>query len=199
MGKRLNEKDLLDGVLGGDNAAMRGLYDCYVGHLTAVATRYLPEEDDVKDVLQEGFIKIFTTLGNFSYRGEGSLKAWMTRIVVNEAIDFLGVRKRSEQLYDRDFETGGGRDEADNYEEPDIGNVPMNVIYEMIRHLPDGYRSVFNLYVFEEKSHKDIAKMLKIKESTSASQLHRAKAMLAQQIKEYLTTQNRSGLWKNNG
>ena len=190
---------LINSINDGDRSAAADLYHRYIGFLTALCSRYVLDRNDVRDILQTSFVKILSSISRFQYRGPGSLKAWMTRIVVNEAIDFLGVRKRSEQLYDRDFETGGGRDEADDYEEPDIGNVPMNVIYEMIRHLPDGYRSVFNLYVFEEKSHKDIAKMLNIKESTSASQLHRAKAMLAQQIKEYLTTQNRSGLWKNNG
>ena len=71
------------------------------------------------------------------------------------------------------------------YDEPDIDEIPATVIYELIRGLPIGYRTIFNLYVIENKSHKEIAAMLNIKESTSASQLHRAKALLASRIKEY--------------
>ena len=72
-------------------------------------------------------------------------------------------------------------------EDPDSMSVPPDVIYQMIRELPDGYRTIFNLYVIEEKSHREIAQLLGIKESSSASQLHRAKAMLAEKIREYKT------------
>ena len=68
-----------------DKTAMKMLYDRYVGYLTAVCARYIPDDDDVKDILQEAFIKIFQSMDRFSWRGEGSLKAWMTRIVVNDS------------------------------------------------------------------------------------------------------------------
>ena len=157
---------------------MKVLYGRYAGYLTAVCARYIPDDDDVKDILQEAFIKIFQSMDRFSWRGEGSLKAWMTRIVVNDALKSLRRKKSlplSEVLSDR----------ADE-EEPMFAAVPLQVIQEMIRKLPDGYRTVFNLFVFEDKSHKEIASLLGIKENSSASQLHHAKALLGRWIKEYI-------------
>lgn len=180
-----DEQELIADIIAGDTAAMKRLYDCHVGYLTAVASRYIPDEDDLKDVMQDSFVKVFTTVGSFQYRGEGSLRAWMTRIVVNEAINCLKRNRNSGQLSNA-IES----EEISEYEEPDMDNVPMDVVYEMIRNLPAGYRSVFNLYVFENRSHKEIAAMLGIKESTSASQFHRAKAMLARQINEYQHTKS---------
>lgn len=178
------ERQILADVVNGKPTAMKELYDCYVGFLTAVVARYIPDEDDMKDVLQNGFVKIFTTINKFQYRGVGSLKAWMTRIVVNESLDWIATNKQGRQQFD-EF-TGINEESVINeYEEPNVDDIPMPAILEMIRHLPTGYRSVFNLYVFEGKSHREIAKLLNIKEDTSASQLHRAKAMLAYQITEY--------------
>ena len=185
MDEEVREKELIKKILDGDASAMKYLYDCHVGYLTAAASRYVPDEDDLKDVLQEAFVKIFTSMAKFRYMGRGSLRAWMTRIVINEALDCMGSRKCIEPL-EPETTDDCGREEPP--EEPEVENVPIEVIYEMIRHLPPGYRSVFNLYVFEGKSHKEIAEILNIKESTSASQFHRAKALLATNIKEYLTT-----------
>jgi RNA polymerase sigma-70 factor (ECF subfamily) len=157
---------------------MKMLYDRYAGYLTAVCARYIPDDDEVKDLLQESFIKIFQSMDRFSWRGEGSLKAWMTRIVVNDSLKALRKKKPlrlpetlSEELVEED---------------PPFEAVPLKVIHEMIRRLPEGYRTVFNLFVFEDKSHKEIASLLGIKENSSASQLWHAKALLARWIKDYI-------------
>ncbi len=188
MSDDAKEQRLLKRIGEGNSAALRQLYDCYAGYLTAVAARYIPDEDALKDVLQDAFVKILTTVKNFQYRGEGSLKAWMTRIVVNKALDCLAMNKKYESLVtDVDDEVVG--EDVSSVDEPDdVDDVPMDIILEMIRRLPVGYRSVFNLYVFEGRSHKEIAKLLNIKESSSASQFHRAKAMLAREIKRYVET-----------
>ena len=160
---------------------MRMLYDRYVGYLTAVCGRYVPDDDDVKDILQEAFIKVFQTIGRFEYRGEGSLKAWLTRIVVNDSLKSLR-KKKPLPLPDPLPELADA--------EPEFDKVPLPVIQQMIRELPDGYRTVFNLFVFEDKTHKEIASMLGIKENSSASQLFHAKALLARRIKDYLKGQD---------
>ena len=165
-----NEEQIIRLVQSGDTTAMRSLYNLHIRYLTAVCARYLARDEDVKDALQEAFLKIFTSIGRFEYRGEGSLRAWMTRIVINEALKLL----RREH-----------NDTAD--EEPATEEIPAEALHEMIRTLPAGYRTVFNLYVMEQKSHKEIAALLGISESTSASQLHRAKALLAEKIKHYRT------------
>ena len=157
---------------------MRMLYDKYVGYLTAVCARYIPDDDDVKDVLQEAFIKAFQSMDRFSWRGEGSLKAWLTRIVVNDSLKALRRKKP--------LSLSPTLAESVQEEEPAFEAVPLPVIQGMIRKLPDGYRTVFNLFVFEDKSHKEIASLLGIKENSSASQLFHAKAMLARWIKDYI-------------
>ena len=172
------ENGLVALVLRRDNGAMKVLYDRYVGYLSAVCARYIADDDDRKDVLQESFIKIFTSLDKFDFRGEGSLKAWMVRIVVNESLRFL--KKSTNYNF---IEYGG--DLPDVAEEPDVDGIPDDVVNDLILSLPPGYRMVFNLYVFGRKSHKEIAEMLGIGESSSASQCSRAKALLAKRVKEY--------------
>ena len=157
---------------------MKVLYGRYVGYLTAVCSRYIADDDEVKDVLQDAFIKIFQSMDRFSYRGEGSLKAWMTRIVVNDALKSL---RRKKPLPLSPVLSNITEDE-----EPDFDRVPLDILQGMIRKLPEGYRTVFNLFVFEDKSHKEIASLLGIKENSSASQLHHAKAQLARWIKDYI-------------
>ena len=155
---------------------MRTLYDRYSGYVMAVALRYVPDRDDVQDVVQDSFVKIFTSIGSFSYRGEGSLKAWMGRIVANMSLDFL--RKNKTLSFTSDLPNIA--DEP----EPDIGGVSDEVLMELIGKLPPGYRVVLNLFVFEQMSHKEIAAALGISEGTSYSQFSRAKALLSKMIKD---------------
>lgn len=173
------EETLVYRVQHDDEAAKYQMYKQYVRYLAAVCSRYIGNDEDMKDVLQEAFLKIFGSIKNFRYQGEGSLKGWMSRIVLNESLLWL---KRNSQLETVEL----GRELLDlPDQEPDTEGIPTQEIYRMIRALPDGYRTVFNLYVIEDKSHKEIAEMLGIKESTSASQLHRAKALLAEMITQF--------------
>lgn len=159
---------------------MKALYDRYAGFLTAVCSRYIENREDVKDLMQDSFIRIFSSIGSFEYRGEGSLKAWMSRIVINNTLKYIrdNIQKGMISI-DEDIP------DVPDEEIPEISEIPPSVIQEMIRRLPEGYRTVFNLFVFEGKSHKEIAMLLGIKENSSASQLHRAKALLAGWIREY--------------
>ena len=159
---------------------MKALYDRYAGFLTAVCSRYIENKEDVKDLMQDSFIRIFSSIGSFEYRGEGSLKAWMSRIVINNTLKYIrdNIQKGMISI-DEDIP------DVPDEEIPEISEMPPSVIQDMIRRLPEGYRTVFNLFVFEGKSHKEIAMLLGIKENSSASQLHRAKALLAGWIREY--------------
>ena len=163
----------------GDATAIDLLYATYAPHLTAVCARYIPRKDDMKDVLQEAFIKMFSNASGFNYRGKGSLKAWATRIVINESLLFLRRIATSGMVFtDKDLP-----DQTD--ETPDVSTLNAEEITAMIGRLPPGYRMVFNLYVVEGMSHQQISELLGIKVDTSASQLHKAKAMLARMIKEH--------------
>ena len=180
--KEAEEERWLRKALDGDNTATEWIYRRHVRYLSALCSRYITEDEDIRDVLQESFIKIFTSLGSFKYRGEGSLKAWMAKITLNETLKF--VRNNSRLPIDSIDDKDTNIAEGDSMETEDI---PTDVLHKFIRELPDGYRTVFNLYVIDDKSHKEIAQLLGIKENTSASQLHKAKSMLAQKIKHYRT------------
>ena len=175
------EQLLVSKVQKGDRAAMRSLYDRYSGYVMAVALRYVPDRDDVQDVVQDSFVKIFTSISRFTYRGEGSLKAWMGRITANMSLDFL----RKSKPLDMNSTLPDIPDEP----EPDIGGVSDKVLMELIAKLPDGYRVVLNLFVFEQMSHKEIARRLGIKENSSASQFFHAKKMLGKMINDYIKQQ----------
>ena len=148
-----SEERLLQRMQQGDTSAAEPLH---VRYLSALCSRYLTDDEDIKDVLQESFLRIFSSIDSFEYRGKGSLRGWMAKITLNETLKFLRARSQLDFV--------------------DIAD------------LPDGYRTVFNLYAVDDKSHKEIASLLGIKESTSASQLHKAKAMLARKIKQYRTS-----------
>ena len=171
------EERLVCDIKNGDRAAMRRLYDLYSGYIMAIVMRYVPDKDDVPDVVQEAFIKIFTSIGQYKYRGEGTLKMWLSRVTANEALGFL--RRKGNITF-----TDNIPDEPID-DEPDISQISDEALTEMIASLPEGYRVVLNLYVFGQMSHKEIADELGITPSTSASQFYHAKKMLADKIKEY--------------
>lgn len=163
----------------GDPLAMDRLYAAHADYLTGVCARYIGDDDELRDILQECFIKIYTRFDSFEYRGRGSLRAWLSRIVMNQCIQTLRNRQRRPTTL-LDAEPPDLPDET-----PDTDGMDPDTVMTLMRRLPDGYRTVLNLFVIEGKSHKEIAKMLGIKPDTSASQLHRAKCMLAQIINEY--------------
>lgn len=173
-----NEQHILQLFARGDSRAMDVLYAQFADYMAGVCVRYVPRPDDTRDVLQEALIKIFSSIGGFNYRGEGSLKAWLTRVVVNEALMFL--RDKKKMLF-----VDSEREIPDTPEEPpDTSGLTAEMVDEALRQLPDGYRAVFNLYAIEGRSHKEIAELLGIKPDTSASQYHRAKAMLARILRK---------------
>ena len=173
--RRNKEQQLVSLFKKGHHQAMNKLYMEYADYLTGVCARYISDEDTLKDVLQESFIKIFTQIQQFEYRGKGSLKAWLTKIVINEAL--MQLRKEKFFLIPLQEELPD--------EEPDTEGLSAETLLSFVRQLPPGYRAVFNLFVIEEKSHKEIAEILHIKPDTSASQFARARQMLAKMIRIY--------------
>lgn len=162
-----------------DPRAMNQLYQMYVEELSSVCYRYVPDENDAKDVLQNSFVRIFTSMDAVEYRNEPSFRGWMKRVVANEALQFLRERRR---LLFVGFQ--GTEIQQTDDEEPKSESIAADQLHQLISELPDGYRTVVNLYVFEDYSHRQIAELLGIAESTSASQLYYAKRLLAKRIKE---------------
>lgn len=165
-----------------DRKAQKELYEQYGGRLFAICLRYISEREAAEDVFHDGIIRIFQSIGSqFTYQGEGSLKAWLSRVMVNEALGYL--RKKNAQIKQEVL-----MDEVPDMQEEDgseMNDIPQTELMRLISELPDGYRTVFNLYVFEEKSHKEIAALLGITEHTSSSQFYRAKTLLAKKINGY--------------
>lgn len=174
----IDETQLVNGCKKGDNKSRKRLYDEYAGHLMTLCVRYIGNRENAEDVLHDGFINIFKSIDRFTYRGEGSLKAWMCKIMVNEALSFIRKNNSIKETCDENIP-----DMID--EKEDINEIPSNVLMDMIASLPAGYRMVFNLFAIEEKSHKEIGRLLGITEHTSSSQYYRAKTLLIKKIEEY--------------
>ena len=174
-------KQIVERIRNKDQRAMSELYQMYIGELSSVCYRYVPNADDAKDVLQNSFVKIFTAIPTLDYRGDEAFKGWLFRVVANEALAFLRAKKKL-LFVEHDETRLQQTDIAD--ESPATEGISPDQLHQLISELPDGYRTVLNLYVFENYSHRQIAELLGIKEGTSASQLHYAKQWLARRIKE---------------
>lgn len=174
------ERRLVKRLQEGDKSAAREFYALYADTMAGVCSRYIADEEDLKDVFQNALVHIFSHITDFKYCGAGSLEAWATKVVVNESLKFLRTKKRHEMLPMDD----GVLDEVEE-EFPSFNEISSDAIREMLSRLPTGYRTVLNLYVFEGKSHQEIAHLLGIKKDSSASQLLRARKMLATMIRKY--------------
>lgn len=178
------EQRLVKRLQEGDKTAAREFYTRYGGSLAGVCVRYIADEEDVKDVIQNALVHIFSHITDFKYRGNGSLEAWGVRIAVNESLKFLRTKVQYE-LLQPDYDVID-----DSEDDPSVRDIPPDIIRQMLNRLPTGYRTVLNLYVFEGKNHQEIARLLGIKKDSSASQLLRAKSMLAQMIRKYNNNNN---------
>ena len=178
------EQRLVKRLQEGDKTAAREFYTRYGGSLAGVCVRYIADEEDVKDVIQNALVHIFSHITEFKYRGSGSLEAWVVRIAVNESLKFLRTKVQHE-LLQPDYDVID-----DSEDDPPVRDIPPDILRKMLNRLPTGYRTVLNLYVFEGKNHQEIARLLGIKKDSSASQLLRAKSMLAQMIRKYNNNNN---------
>lgn len=178
------EQRLVKRLQEGDKTAAREFYTRYGGSLSGVCVRYIADEEDVKDVIQNALVHIFSHITDFKYRGSGSMEAWVVRIAVNESLKFLRTKVQYE-LLQPDYDVID-----DSYDDLSVCDIPSDILRKMLNRLPTGYRTVLNLYVFEGKSHQEIARLLGIKKDSSASQLLRAKSMLAQMIRKYNNNNN---------
>ncbi|HQS24930.1 RNA polymerase sigma factor [Sediminibacterium sp.] len=167
----MTEQTILVGCLNNDPSAQRELYNRYSPKMLSVCYRFGNSREDAEDMLQEGFIKIFTQIHTF--QNKGAFEGWIRRIIVHTCINFLKKNKKFSNSIDLDQ-----ADYLEVKEETMPSVMQARQIIECIRQLPLGYRTVLNLYAMEGYSHKEIADMLDIEESTSRSQYTRAKVML---------------------
>jgi RNA polymerase sigma factor, sigma-70 family len=159
-------------------------YDEYAGRILTVCIRYCRDIDTAQDLMQDTFIQAYNNFDKFSNRGVGSLRAWLEKIAVNTCLQYL---RKKDLLRDSKDISNLSKDEnlVSEMLDEKISTIPEKILLKFIGELPNGYRTIFNLYVFEEYSHKEIANMLGINEKSSSSQFYRAKTLLAKKIKEY--------------
>ena len=171
---------IISGCLKGNKRDQELLYSRYASKLYAVCLQYSRDNDEAKDVLQEGFIKIFENL--HTYKTEGAIENWMRKIVVNVALEKYRSKNILHKVEDIDKLTEMGL-------EPYIGDysdLDAEMLMNIIRDLSPQYRMVFNLYAIEGYSHKEISKMIKISEGASKSNLSRARLILQKKVEMYL-------------
>jgi RNA polymerase sigma-70 factor (ECF subfamily) len=172
-------KAIINGCLEGNRRDQELLYRRYASKLYAVCLRYSSDSDEAKDILQEGFIKIFENL--YAYKFEGAFEGWMRRIVVNTALEKYKNRNVLYKVEDIDMLT-------ETEMEPDVedySGLDVKVLMNIIKELPPKYRTVFNLFAIEGYSHKEISKMVKITVGGSKSNLSRARLILQRKLETY--------------
>ncbi len=168
-----------------DRNAQKALYEMFAPIMMGVCLRYCGDEETARDLLHDGFIRVFTHIG--SYSGKGSFEGWLRRIFVNIALEnYRNEKKKYQFLEQYSYEKTNESDSpADDL--LDIGDIPREEVFAIIKSLPPGYRTVFNLYIFEDMSHKEIAEQLGINEAASRSQFFRAKSLLRKKINTILS------------
>lgn len=170
------ESQLVKALQRGESRAQKVVYEKYAARMLAVCTRYIANRADAEEVMIDGFMRVFEKIQQF--REDGSLEGWVRRIMVTESLMYLRRTKAWRQEISIDDVTV----------EPDYQwadeSLNTDELLRLVNQLPDGYRTVFNLYAIEGYSHAEIAESLGITESTSKSQLHRARALLQQNLKK---------------
>ncbi len=166
----LSEKELVRGCANGERTVQRALYDRYSRRLMAVCLRYAKNVPEAEDILQESFMKIFSSLNTFRY--ESKLDTWMTRIAINTALNHQRQKLYLLPMVDV-VEADLPADEKIN-----LADFHLSELMSIVQSLPDGCRLVFNLFAVEGYGHKEIGELLGISEGTSKSQYKRAKSLL---------------------
>jgi len=179
--QNITESDLINGCMEGDRRMQEELYRRFSPRMYAVCLRYAGNAEEAEDILQEGFIKVFKKLDSF--RSEGSFEGWVRRIFVNTAIEHFRRKRYLMPVTEKEENTIEGKFTSV------LDELGAKDIMALVQELSPGYRTVFNMYVVEGYTHKEIADMLGISEGTSKSQLSRAKVILQDMVRTYIDKQ----------
>lgn len=159
----------------GSLKAQRALFDKFAPKMLAICNRYVKNNDEAEDVLQDGFVKVFQKIPEFKM--EGSLEGWVKRIMINTALD--AIRKNKKRLFDMSVDDVQHKV---SFTDNQFDNMQVEQLMKLVQAMPDGYRFVFNMFAIEGYSHKEIAETLGITENTSKSQYLRARTYLRTQL-----------------
>lgn len=181
----MNEAALIEACKAGKREALETIYRLYSRQMYGICYRYVGD-DAAQDVMHDGFIKVFSSISQFRSTDPNVFRTWITRIMITTALHYLRNQKKQYCLSVDEL-----KEDMQPIDEDEMTLIPTETLMEFVAELPAGYRTIFNLTVFEGLTHKEIAKALGINEHSSSSQLYRAKCMLAKKIKEYLTRQSK--------
>lgn len=172
--KEIPEQELIRRCIEHDVMAQNELYRRFAGKMSGVCMRYARNRMDAQDILQDSFVKVFLYLKSF--KGEGSFEGWIKRIVINTSLKHYkkNLKFRNETDIDQAYDL--------TFDNQVLGKIAASELMSKVQQLPDGYRTIFNLYIIEGYQHNEIGEMLGISEGTSKSQLSRARQYLIQLI-----------------
>lgn len=184
----LSEPELIIGIRKGEKRALRDLYDHFAPILLGICMRYCSNRSDAEDVMHDALIKILSHISTFEEKHAGSFEGWIRAITVNTALNFLREKAKHNRLLipGTDENTAVSEPEDQSVQDDLLEKISSEDVLDMICGLPVGYRLVFNLYVFEGKSHREIAEMCGCSENTSKTQLFKARAWLRNRISDTL-------------
>jgi RNA polymerase sigma-70 factor (ECF subfamily) len=179
-------KDIIKGCLSGERRSQEKLYKLFSSRMFGVCLQYSNDYDDAKDILQEGFIKVFSKLEQFDERG--SFEGWVRKIMINTALEKYRSHLHLYPLTEKDM-----KKEEMVYEEV-FERLSANDLVKLVQELPPRYRMVFNLYAIEGYAHKEISEMLGISVGTSKSNLARARGIMQEKVKRYYNSSENMGI-----
>ncbi len=173
---------LIEGCIKGDRNSQHVLYKLYYGKMLGVCMRYAKDHEEARDILQEGFIKVYSNISDFGK--SGSFEGWVRKIMVNTAIDTYRKNKQSIFQVDSDYVDANAEVIEDENESEEYNGINPAQIMEAVQKLSPAYRAIFNMYVVDEFTHKEIAAQLGISEGTSKSNYSKAKANLKRMLED---------------
>lgn len=172
----MNEERLIQGCINEEKSAQKYLYETYSPKMYYVCLRYARHSSEAQDMLQDGFIKVFDNIASF--KKNGSFEGWIRRIIVNTSLNYCRKASFKQEQYGiEDYQDKVVNSKA-------ISNLGEKELLALIQQLPDGYRMVFNLYVIEGYSHKEIGELLNVTESTSRSQLAKSRKWMQNELEK---------------
>ncbi len=191
-----SEKKILKGCRNGNPKYQKMLYEAFYGKMKSICLRYSKDSEEARDILQEGFLKVFKNIHKF--KGEGSLEGWIRRIVVNTSINYYHKNSKHRNIFSLEDVYHIQESHLDVNNPYVIDDLSYKDLLRLIRSLPPAYQTVFNLYVIEGYNHREIGEMLGISEGTSKSNLAKARMRLKKHVLKLYTSKSRTSYVQEN-
>lgn len=189
FGKKQTEQQLIIDCKAQNKKAQQQVYELYASLMKGICRRYVSDIAAAEDIMHEGFIKVFAQINNFEWKGDGSLRAWISRIMVNLSLDYLKKQKRvtniSVEFAENEIDENEDDDVFSLFETVKRKGIHKEELLRMLDSLPETTRLVFNLYAIDQLKHKEIAEVLGIAEEASRTRLKRARLQLKDKLAIY--------------